>query len=182
MPAEFRFSVKLPRAITHERRLAGCEDLLDRFAGEVAGLGDRLGVVLVQLPPSLRFERRAAEPCLSALRRRTRAPIVLEPRHASWFAAAVEPFLVDLAIARVAADPAPVPAAAEPGGWPGLVYVRLHGSPRMYYSEYDAAALGRLRTRLDGLRRSGTPTWCIFDNTAAGAAVGNALSLGETSA
>lgn len=177
MPADFRFSVKLPKAITHERRLLGCDDLLKRFSGEIAGLGDRLAIVLVQLPPSLPFERKVAEACLSALRQGTLAAVVLEPRHRSWFTAAVDASLFDLSIARVAADPAPVPAAAEPGGWPGLVYVRLHGSPRMYYSAYDKAALETLRLRLRGHLECGAPTWCIFDNTAEGAAIGNALSL-----
>jgi uncharacterized protein YecE (DUF72 family) len=52
-PAGFRFSVKLPKVMTHEQRLADCGELLDRFVAEVAGLGDKLGVLLVQLPPNL---------------------------------------------------------------------------------------------------------------------------------
>src|ERR1700749_132945 len=54
--ASFRFSVKLPRTITHERRLLECDDLLARFADEVANLGEKRGPVLIQLPPSLAFE------------------------------------------------------------------------------------------------------------------------------
>ena len=80
-------------------------------------------------------------------------------------------------VARVAADPAKVPAAAEPGGWPGLVYYRLHGSPRIYYSDYDAAYLDALGDRLAAHRASGAATWCIFDNTALGAAAINALEV-----
>src|ERR1700733_604079 len=58
VPAGFRFSVKLPKAMTHEQRLADCGALLDRFVSEVTGLGDRLGVLLVQLPPQLAFDGR----------------------------------------------------------------------------------------------------------------------------
>src|SRR3954465_6896167 len=57
VPADFRFSVKLPRTITHDAALAGCEALLNRFADEVSGLGDKLGALLVQLPPTSALER-----------------------------------------------------------------------------------------------------------------------------
>ena len=77
-------------------------------------------------------------------------------------------------VARVAADP---PRAAEldaPGGWPGLVYFRWHGSPRPYFSPYSAEQLDDLSVKLT---RAGVPAWCIFDNTGSGAAAGNALDL-----
>jgi hypothetical protein len=52
-PEAFRFSVKMPRTITHNDRLANCDAMLDRLIAEVTGLGDKLGVLLVQLPPKL---------------------------------------------------------------------------------------------------------------------------------
>ena len=58
-----------------------------------------------------------------------------------------------------------------------LAYVRLHGSPRIYYSDYDDAALATLGKRLERQRRRGIPVWCILDNTASGAALGNVLAL-----
>ena len=63
-----------------------------------------------------------------------------------------------------------------PGGWPGLVYYRLHGSPRTYWSSYDALRLGACA---DALRRvpPGAEAWCVFDNTASGAALQNAVEL-----
>ena len=69
------------------------------------------------------------------------------------------------------------PAAAEPGGWPGVVYYRLHGSPRMYYSSYSPEFLRSLAERLTMYARPENPVWCIFDNTALGAATSNALEL-----
>jgi uncharacterized protein YecE (DUF72 family) len=86
-------------------------------------------------------------------------------------------WLADHRITSVAADPAPVEGAGDPGGWSGLVYYRWHGSPRIYYSDYDGVALKALETRLAASHRNGVPTWCIFDNTAAGAALGNALAI-----
>src|SRR3954470_11987598 len=56
VPEDFHFAVKIPKAITHERRLADVDDLLDRFLSEVSGLGPKLGPLLVQLPPSLSFQ------------------------------------------------------------------------------------------------------------------------------
>src|SRR4051812_33519862 len=56
VPDGFRFSVKLPRTISHERRLVDCETLLEHFLGEAGGLGAKLAVLLVQLPPSLAFD------------------------------------------------------------------------------------------------------------------------------
>jgi uncharacterized protein YecE (DUF72 family) len=53
----------------------------------------------------------------------------------------------------------------------------LHGSPRKYYSDYDAAALSALQAKLKVGVARGVPTWCIFDNTAAYAAMGNALTI-----
>jgi uncharacterized protein YecE (DUF72 family) len=138
VPAGFRFAVKLPKAITHLARLEGAIMMgaLDAFLEEVDGLGERLGPLLDQLPPSLRFDADVASGFFGALRARFEGSVVCEPRHPSWFTDEAHALLTGERIARVAADPAPVPAAAEPGGWSGLIYFRLHGSPKRYYSAY----------------------------------------------
>lgn len=173
----FRFSVKVPQAMTHEHGLAGCGALLDSFAAEVSALGGGLGVLLVQLPPKLALEKRAAGAFFRALRKRIDVPVACEPRHASWFTPDANDWLAARGVARVAADPARAPEGGEPGGWTGLAYYRWHGSPRIYYSDYDDAALASLGKRLAAHGKHGVPTWCIFDNTASGAALGNALTL-----
>jgi uncharacterized protein YecE (DUF72 family) len=177
VPGAFRFSVKVPKAITHGLRLRGAGDALDAFLAEAGGLGDRLGCLLVQLPPSLDFDAAVAGGFFAALRDRTAVPAACEPRHASWFTAEAGECLAGAGIARVAADPARVPEAAEPGGAPDPVYYRLHGSPRIYYSAYDDAYLHALAARLREHAAAGRRAWCIFDNTAAGAATANALDL-----
>jgi uncharacterized protein YecE (DUF72 family) len=177
VPAHFRFSVKMPKAITHIARLAGTDDLTAAFLAEAGTLVAKLGCLLVQLPPSLAFDAAVAASFFENLRARTPVAIACEPRHASWFAPAADALLTRFKIARVAADPARVPAAAEPGGWRGFAYLRLHGSPKVYYSAYPdpflAAVAARLRQEIAAQR----PTWCIFDNTALGAATRNALDL-----
>jgi uncharacterized protein YecE (DUF72 family) len=171
VPEDFRFAVKLPRTITQNQRLKNCDDLLARFVDESAGLGVKLGVMLAQLPPSLAYDPAAAAAFFQNLHHRTGALIACEPRHATWFTTEADAALKKLRVARVAADPPRAAGDGKPGGWQGLHYWRLHGSPKIYYSDYDAAALKGLARKL------GAGDWCIFDNTAAFAALGNALTL-----
>ena len=180
VPRQFRFSAKLPRWITHDARLHGTGDPLTAFFDAIAGLGPKLGGVLVQLPPSLAFDARVADRFFAMLRRRCRARVACEPRHPSWFTADAEAVLVRHAVARVAADPARLAAAAMPGGARTAArwrYWRWHGSPRMYYSAYDEAALRPLAQALVEAAGSRAPAWCIFDNTARGHAMADAARL-----
>lgn len=176
VPPQFRFAVKVPRAVTHDQRLVAADVLLDVFLDEARGLGDRFGPLLVQLPPSLPFDAAIAEEFFAMLRQLHEGDIVCEPRHPTWFELEAESLLLAYRIARVAADPACVPAAAIPGGWTSLAYVRLHGSPVMYRSNYGAERLGPLAELLRA-NATAQPPWCIFDNTTLGAATGNALEL-----
>lgn len=179
VPPEFRFSAKLAKTITHQRKLAGCEDLLDLFLEEVSGLGDTVAIILVQLPPSLSFDQSLVRSFFDALRSRTPLRLVCEPRHPSWFEADADLLLCDYDIARVAADPARVEAAAVPGGWRGLSYYRLHGSPVPYRSSYDDGRLELYARAIAADLGEERPVWCIFDNTASSAAAGDALKLQE---
>jgi uncharacterized protein YecE (DUF72 family) len=177
-PDAFRFSVKMPKRITHEARLCGAEEEISRFVEEVTALGRKLGVVLVQLPPSLAFDESSVSRFFRDLREQLTQPaIVVEPRHVSWFEPRVAELLEGLGIGRVAADPALVPAASEPAGARRTIYYRLHGSPRVYYSAYHSAYLTELAERLKKQNAVGVETWCIFDNTALAAATENALEL-----
>jgi uncharacterized protein YecE (DUF72 family) len=178
-PEPFRFSVKVPKTITHELRLAAAESDLDALLVDATALGEKLGCLLVQLPPKLEFDPDVADNFFSAVRQRFHRGVALEPRNPTWFNDDAQRVLEAHSIARVAADPARVPAAAEAGGWDGLVYIRLHGSPRMYYSAYDDAYLAALAARLRAAETRGVPVWCIFDNTAGGAAAVNAIDLLE---
>jgi uncharacterized protein YecE (DUF72 family) len=175
-PARFRFAVKLPRTITHEQKLRRARLPLERFLEESSGLGSRRGPLLVQLPPSLAFDRRVAATFFDLLRARYEGLVVCEPRHQTWFSTDVDAFLTRYRVARVAADPAAAAGAELPGGWTGISYFRLHGSPRKYWSRYSEDYIGKLaETLLRSARQS--DTWCVFDNTASGAALENAWEL-----
>jgi uncharacterized protein YecE (DUF72 family) len=175
---EFRFAVKVPKAITHEQRLRRSRAPFERFLQEISGLGNRLGPLLVQLPPSFEFDARVAASFFRMVRERHDGAVVCEPRHPTWFADRATRVLQRHAIGRVAADPSSINEAEIPGAWSGLAYFRLHGSPRMYWSRYDAAFIARLAAQIAALATS-VNVWCIFDNTATGSAVENACELRE---
>jgi uncharacterized protein YecE (DUF72 family) len=172
---DFRFAIKLPKVITHELRLVGVTEPLQQFLIETSGLGAKRGPILVQLPPSFAFDAATAESFFTGLRSLFDGDVVFEPRHETWFSAEVESLLRVQRVARVAADPARVPPAAEPGGYDGVAYYRLHGSPRVYYSAYSPEALIQIAQKIEQKVAQGVSTWCVFDNTALGAATGDAL-------
>ena len=175
VPADFRFSVKMPRSLTHDRCLEHTGADLTRFLQDVRGLGRKLGCLLMQLPPSLAYDPRTVETFLTALRARHRGPIVCEPRHASWFTDAAERRLEAHNVGRVAADPVCGEGGGEPSGSSRVAYFRLHGSPVMYHSSYSDEFLEDLARRMRVM--ANVPVWCVFDNTARGAAATNGLFL-----
>lgn len=177
VPAGFLFSVKIPKSITHERGLVDVEAPLEAFLAEVGGLREHLGPLLVQLPPSRVFDAAVMSHFLVTLRARHAGSVAIEPRHPSWFTGEAHALLVEHGVSGVAADPARVPAAAIPWGDTRLVYYRLHGSPVIYRSSYDDGYLDRLTAHLLDWRARGATAWCIFDNTANGAAAANALAV-----
>ena len=177
-PPDFRFAVKFPRTITHDQRLRRARLPLERFLTETAGLGDKRGPLLVQLPPSLKFDARVAGRFFELLRADYGGFVVCEPRHETWFSARADALLVRFKVARVAADPPPAAGADWPGGWTGIVYHRLHGAPRKYWSRYHSESLAALGLSVRSVPPS-VDAWCVFDNTASGAALENALELDQ---
>ncbi len=163
-PEKFRFSVKMPKTITHESRLKRCAGEADRFYDDIAHLQPKLAVVLIQLPPGLEFESRSVR---AFLRRAPCLPgtvVVCEPRHASWFTQAADGLLMDHGVSRVAADPARFAGAELPAGMRRFAYFRWHGSPHMYYSKYTG---GQIESFAAVVRRTpASEAWCVFDNTA----------------
>jgi uncharacterized protein YecE (DUF72 family) len=177
VPEPFRFSVKMPRTITHELRLRKSEKPLLGFLTEVSGLGAKLGCILIQLPPSLALDVRTARSFFSLLRKHTQLPVACEPRHATWFTPKGAALMSEAGVSCVWAHPSPVDGIEPPDGDPGLLYIRLHGAPQVYYSSYDDEFIQGVALRMRTARENGAIAWCIFDNTARGEAVPNALTL-----
>lgn len=177
-PDDFRFAVKFPRQVTHLARLREPDEAIEAFAGQVSGLGGKLGPVLVQLPPSLAFEPAVADDFFEALRRHVGGAIVCEPRHPTWFGpTAIDAFWARHRVGRVAADPARVPLAAQAGGAGDVAYWRLHGSPRVYYDAYGEERLTAWARAMQAERDAGREAWVILDNTALGHAMDDAFVL-----
>lgn len=176
VPEHFRFAVKIPKTITHQAKLVDIDTLVASFAEEVRPLGRKLAVLLVQLPPALALDPEVDKRFFETLRNAIDARIACEPRNASWFDEYADDMLRELHVGRVAADPARGPGAGSPGGWCGLPYWRLHGSPDIYRTSYGQEAIGRYVTQIQTAIGNGLEPWCVFD-TAASQATGNALSM-----
>ncbi|HYO92869.1 MAG TPA: DUF72 domain-containing protein [Polyangiaceae bacterium] len=177
VPASFKFAVKIPRTLTHEAGLAAPLELLRAFFHDVAPLRRKLGPVLVQMPASLEFEARRAGAFFRTLRSLHAGCVVCEPRHASWYGGRADELFLLHRVTRVIADPPRPPVASEPGGARSVVYLRLHGSPHRYYSSYDTERLQQFAGVI--ARRGRCAAYCVFDNTASGAAAGDALRMLE---
>ncbi len=169
VPEDFRFSVKMPKEITHLRAMKGIADLFDVFLRDIASLGRKRGPLLCQLPPSLVFDHAAIAGTFKTMREMDASAIVIEARHKSWACDAATSLLRQYSIEPVLADPAPVWPVGDFHRPPR--YVRLHGNPVTYYSSYTEEEIGAFARIL------AADSWCIFDNTASGAATANALAM-----
>jgi uncharacterized protein YecE (DUF72 family) len=174
-PARFRFSVKMPRSITHDCALRGARLEVSRFFEEIEGLQPKLAVILIQLPPSLEFVARTVRTFFQSIPRLPGTFLVCEPRHISWFSKSADAVLLRATVSRAAVDPACGDVAKRPGGDRQFSYFRWHGSPKMYYSSYDAGHLASLAATMRECESN--EAWCIFDNTARYAAWDNAGTL-----
>lgn len=167
-PDGFRLTLKASQRITHFKRLAGAEADVEEFLRRAMSLGDRLGVVLFQLPPNFRYQRAVLEPFLASLPPAVRA--AMEFRHESWS----EPEAIDLlrahGVAICGADTAEHPLAAVPVTAPH-VYLRLR---KEEYTGEELAAWGqRVRDTLAG----GPDVYCYFKHEGGGIGPAYARSL-----
>lgn len=169
VPDSFRFSLKIPKEVTHTRAMKDIAQPFETFCADVAPLADKRGPLLCQLPPSLAFDATVLDTAFKAIRDIDDGEIVIEARHKSWASGEALDLLRSCAIDRVLADPSPVWPAESFDAPPR--YMRLHGKPKIYYSSYpdeEISAFSKLMAP-DG--------WCVFDNTASGAAIENALTM-----
>lgn len=180
VPDNFRFSAKLSKYFTHDQRLKVFGTALrDKLAG-MAGLGDKLRIILVQLPPSLEFDAGSAEKFISKLSEySSRLKIAWEPRHISWADKNAVRLMADYGVSKVLADPERCPTTASQRKTleTKLRYYRLHGSPVIYRSSYSPDVLARIAGKIRIPLFPAEETWLIFDNTTLGHGFANALDL-----
>lgn len=177
-PENFRFAIKLSRELTHEKRLeCSIEEIAEKI-DPISKLEKKFSALLVQLPPSLDFDRETAKSFFANLREVTEVPVAFEPRHPNWVTPVAQRILKEFRISKVVADPDP----CEVINWqdfltPDLVYHRLHGSPQVYRSLYTEDVLQETARLMQAEKSKHENVWCMFDNTAYGYATYNALQL-----
>ncbi len=176
-PSGFVFALKGHRFVTHFKRLRDVEGSIVRLRDQARPLGDRLEVVLWQLPANLRADLERLEGFLRALRVWRRVRHAIEFRHRSWFTSEAADALAARGVAVCLSDAPDFPL------WRALtaefVYVRLHGHTRKYASSYSRASLAAWARDARAWAGEGRDVYVYFDNDAEGAAVRNALTFRE---
>jgi uncharacterized protein YecE (DUF72 family) len=187
-PARFIFAVKLSRFITHQKRLEDCREPLERFLGNAKNLEEKLGPILIQLPPSLRFDKKVLQEFLADLtaackKTKVNPRFALEPRHKSWMeeknAKAVRLMLKKKKIAIVFPHSSRIPSFAPEDGniTADFVYIRFHGPSEFAASRYGAERLAPWAKRINAWRRKKLDVFVYFNNDVHGHAIHDARTL-----
>jgi uncharacterized protein YecE (DUF72 family) len=175
VPENFRFAVKASRFITHIKRLKDAEQTVPRFLERAVALAETLGIVLFQLPPSMKRDPGRLGAFLDALPGGIR--YVVEFRHESWFTAETYALLDDHGVAFCIHDAFGRVTPKEVTG--GCVYVRLHGATGMYQGSYGEEQLQGWADEIAGWSERAGAVYVYFNNDWQGFAVHNALRLRE---
>jgi uncharacterized protein YecE (DUF72 family) len=175
-PAGFVVAVKASRYLTHIRRLADPEDPVDLFVDHAKGLGDRLGPVLLQLPPTLEVDLPRLVGALAAFPRSIR--VAVEFRHDSWYRADVRAALERRGAALCLADRGeklltPDWRTADWG------YVRFHGGLQRPASCYRPGRLAETADLICGTWQPDEDVFVYFNNDHAGCAIRDVARFGE---
>jgi uncharacterized protein YecE (DUF72 family) len=178
VPPGFRFALKAHRYLTHVRRLRAPEEPISRERERAQSLGDRLAAVLWQLPARFAFdeERMGRLECfLDALVSGWPVRHALELRHRSWYRADVAERLASHDVAVCVSHAADWPMWVETTT--DFVYVRLHGRPHTYASEYGPTGLRPWLELVTCWKAEGRDVFVFFDNDVGGAAPRDAARL-----
>ncbi len=172
-PDEFLFSVKAPRLITHFKKLNECERLFDDFyTACIAGLQHKLGCVLFQFPPLFNYTDERLELLRCSLQPGYRN--VVEFRHGSWWNESVYKSLADKNIIFCIPSHPTMPDQLVTTA--SIVYMRLHGKEKLFYSQYSPQELKKIQNSLVG-KKDLQEMWVYFNNTASTAGIINALEF-----
>jgi uncharacterized protein YecE (DUF72 family) len=168
VPDNFLFSIKMSKFITHIKRLKIDSESIHRFTGNALQLNEKLGVVPIQLPPGLTFDEQHMRDFLGLLNKQARYTI--EARNKTFIDERLFSLLERFEVAWCIADSAGRFPYYETVTAP-FVYIRLHGSQRLYASDYSKE---ELETWRDRIVRWDKETFVYFDNDYFGYAVKNA--------
>jgi uncharacterized protein YecE (DUF72 family) len=179
VPADFRFTFKVPKAVTHAKSLQFSVADVERFAGAVAHIGDKKGCLLLQLPPSVKRERQEElEGLLECLRNDAKGwKFAVEFRHISWYDRAVYRVLQSYGATLVEQD---LPGSATPPVQvtEDFTYMRFHGPDGGYRGSYNDTVLARYAARIVDGMKNGRDMYVYFNNTM-GDAIENLQTLNK---
>ncbi|MET7769347.1 DUF72 domain-containing protein [Nocardia sp. NPDC005366] len=178
-PDDFRIAVKASRFLTHIKRLREPEEPVRRLVDHAAGLGHRLGPVLLQLPPTLRADPPLLDQCLRCFPPDVR--VAVEPRHDSWWTPEVRAVLDTHGAALCWADSGsrPVTPLWRTAGWG---YLRLHSGRARPWPRYGRSALRSWSARLRDTWSDNEDVFVYFNNDPCGAAVYDAVTFARIAA
>jgi len=172
-PAEFRFAVKAPKAITHFKQFHGTVNMITSFYDTIRnGLQEKLGPVLFQFPPRFHYDEERLARVLAQLD--PSFSNVLEFRHPGWWQEDVYSRLRERGVSFCGMSHPELPD--EPVVTGPVVYYRFHGVPDVYRSSYSDAQLRKFADEINS-KPEVREAWCYFNNDAAVAAIPNAKSL-----
>lgn len=174
LPDGFTMALKASRFLTHIKRLKDPEEPVKRLLDACEGLGDRLGPILVQLPPTMKVDVDRLDACLACFPKAVR--VAVEPRHETWWTDEVKHILERRGAAltwsdRLGKAVAPMWRTTDWG------YVRLHEGRDTYPPDYSAATLRRWMRHVDETWHADEEVFVYFNNDPGAAAVRNALTM-----
>lgn len=169
-PEGFVYAVKAPKLITHIRRFENCTDEIQQFYAICqAGLREKLGAMLFQMPPSFAFSDERLELLLTSLD--SNLPNVVEFRHESWWQRHVKERLERHNIVFCTPSYPGLPEDVIITN--GVAYIRLHGRPELFYASYHEDELKSFLAQA----RASEKAFIYFNNTASAAGIENALLM-----
>ena len=172
-PNDFIFSVKISRFLTHIKKLNDPKEPWQRFINNAKMLKEKLGPILVQLPPNFKINCEKLKKLLQIIPRKYK--IAFEFRHETWFCDEVYKILKKHNAALVFADFKDIPAVEKITA--DFIYVRMHGPKDLYSSKYTGGQLKKLADKIDKWKKEVKNIYVYFNNDTSGYAVENALEL-----
>lgn len=178
-PKNFTFSVKVPRFITHIKKLKDCQDFWQTFLKRTLILKEKLGPLLFQFPPNFKKDTRKLKDFIELIKSQASFNLrfAFEFRHESWCDEEVYQILKEKNCAWVIVDSPHWPKREITTG--DFVYIRMHGSKILFASEYTKKELITLAQKIKKWQRQNLDVFVYFNNDAYGFAPKNAKELSE---
>lgn len=150
MPDHFRFVVKVPRIITHYKKLQNCSSLIQQFETNSGNLKYKRALMLLQLPPNMPYDLEVLKESLLAFKHRH--TVVVEFRHSRWITDEVKDLLKELNCIFCATD-SPI---MHLQGWvtSEIAYIRLHGRTNWFDYNYSHKELQSIATYARNMKKT----------------------------